>query len=592
MANELFTVVPRQVGDLLSDVMSGRLGLPDLQRPFVWKDKKVRELLDSMLKGFPIGFVLLWESPVDYENKSQIGDNTKNFATPKDLVIDGQQRLTALLAAIKGVKIVDADYKERNIKISYNPLRSEFEVWSQAYEKSAEWISSINLVFDAKENNTIPTLRRNFIKGVNEKRKKDGLSELSDDDELKIENNINALLNLTSYSLPSLEIKAVAKEEDVADIFVRVNSGGQKLTEKNFIETLLAVYDNELHKQINDFCRLARIPADGTSYNHIIDVDPVHIIRAAVGVSFHRARLKYAYMLLRGCDLNTGKYDIDTQIKNLTDFREAIQIVLNLNHWHGFLNVIADAGYLKDSLISSENAVVFSYIFYLVGKVEYKVSPVVINNLIKRWFFVTTVTGYFTDSPESAVEKIFADLRNVSTADGYVEYFNKEMDSLFTDDYFRVNLVKDLETSSTGSPVWRAYLASMNVLGYPMLFSNTPLSKYFTVGAHGTKSSIDIHHIFPKHYLQSLGIKDDRDRNQIANYAYIDYTSNIDISDNPPADYVENYRKKLGEDDYREACRQNALPENFESLNYFDFLKARRVLMAGMIKDAYIKLSK
>lgn len=497
-----------------------------------------------------------------------------------------------MLAAIKGVKIVDADYKERHIKISYNPLRSEFEVWSQAYEKSAEWINSINLVFEAKEDNTIPTLRKNFIKGINEKRLKDGLSELTDEDELLIENNLNALLNLTSYLLPSLEIKAVAQEEDVADIFVRVNSGGQKLTEKNFIETLLAVYDNELHKQINDFCKSARIPAEGTSYNHIIEVDPVHIIRAAVGVSFHRARLKYAYMLLRGRDLNTGKYSIDTQNENLAKFRDALQIVLNLNHWYGFLNVIADAGYLKGSLISSENAVVFSYIFYLVGKVEYKVAPVVLNNLIKRWFFVVTLTGYFTSSPESAVEKIFADLRNVSTADGFVEYFNNEMESLFTDDYFRVSLVKDLETSSTASPVWRAYLASMNVLGYPMLFSNTPLSKYFTIGAHGTKSSIDIHHIFPKHYLQELGITNDRDRNQIANYAYLDYNSNIDISDNPPADYVDNYRKKLGEDGYLEACRQNALPENFENLEYFDFLKKRRVLMAEMIKEAYIKLSK
>ncbi len=163
---------------------------------------------------------------------------------------------------------------------------------------------------------------------------------------------------------------------------------------------------------------------------------------------------------------------------------------------------------------------------------------------------------------------------------------------MFTDDYFRVSLVKDLETSSTASPAWRAYLASMNVLGYPMLFSNTPLSKYFTIGAHGTKSSIDIHHIFPKHYLQELGITNDRDRNQIANYAYLDYNSNIDISDNPPADYVDNYRKKLGEDGYREACRQNALPENFENLEYFDFLEKRRVLMAEMIKEAYIKLSK
>ena len=117
---------------MLSDVSSGRIGLPDLQRPFVWSDSKVRNLLDSMLKGFPIGYIMLWESPSDFENKSQIGTNNKDYTQPRDLVIDGQQRLTALLAAIKGIKVKDSDYKERNIKISFNPLTREFAVWSQA----------------------------------------------------------------------------------------------------------------------------------------------------------------------------------------------------------------------------------------------------------------------------------------------------------------------------------------------------------------------------------------------------------------------------------------------------------------------------
>ena len=164
MANELYTPINRKVGDLLAEVKNGRIGLPDLQRPFVWKDKKVRELLDSMLKGFPIGFVMLWESPAEYVNKKQIGNNDKDWQTPRDLVIDGQQRLTALLAAIKGVQIKDVNYKERSIKISFNPLKREFEVWSQAYESSHEWISAISEVFTAKDNNAVSKFRRNYIK--------------------------------------------------------------------------------------------------------------------------------------------------------------------------------------------------------------------------------------------------------------------------------------------------------------------------------------------------------------------------------------------------------------------------------------------
>lgn len=417
MANELYTPINRKVGDLLAEVKNGRIGLPDLQRPFVWKDKKVRELLDSMLKGFPIGFVMLWESPAEYVNKKQIGNNDKDWQTPRDLVIDGQQRLTALLAAIKGVQIKDVNYKERSIKISFNPLKREFEVWSQAYESSQEWISAISEVFTAKDNNAVSKFRRNYIKQLNDKRLKDGAQKLTDEEEIKIEDNINDLLNLSDYVLPTLEIKATANEEEVAEIFVRVNSGGQKLTEKNFIETLLAVYDNDLHMSINQFCKESRIPKDGTSYNHILEVDPVHIIRATVGLAFKRARLRYAYLLLRGKDLNTRKSSAETQQENLKKFRDALAVVMNLNHWHAFMNIEAEAGYLKKSLISSDNAVIFSYLLYLIGKTEYKVQPVALKRIMQRWVFMANIRGFYTDSPESMVERQLADLRSVKNAD-------------------------------------------------------------------------------------------------------------------------------------------------------------------------------
>jgi len=590
MAQELFTPINRKVGDLLTDVCTGRIGLPDLQRPFVWKDNKVRDLLDSMLKGFPIGYVMLWESPLNYDNTSHIGKNDKAFTTPKDLVIDGQQRLTALLAALRGVKIKDVNYKERNIKIAFNPLKRQFEVWSQAYERSSDWISSICDVFAAKEDNALSKYRRAFIKQINERRCKEGKDELSDDEEILIEDNLNDLLGLAAYTLPTLEIKATANEEEVADIFVRVNSGGQKLTEKNFIETLLAVYDNELHKKINDFCRDSRIPKDGTSYNHIIEVDPVHIIRATVGIAFKRARLKYAYMLLRGKDLKTGLSSDATQKVNITTFSQALSRVMDLNQWHAFLNVVSNAGYLKGSLISSNNAVVFSYMIYLIGKEEYKVQPVTLHKLMARWFFMASLTGFFTDSPESTVESIFADFRAFRIAEDFVSYIDKTIANQLTEDYFKYNLPESLITSSTTSPAWNGYIASLNVLNHPMLFSTTPTSKFFVVGASGKKSSIDIHHIFPKNYLAKNGITDDRDRNQIANYTYLDYSTNIDISDNPPSVYVGNYRIRLGEDGYKQACEQNALPMNFESLDYYDFLKQRRFLMASIIKKAYSRL--
>ena len=98
------------------------------------------------------------------------------------------------------------------------------------------------------------------------------------------------------------------------------------------------------------------------------------------------------------------------------------------------------------------------------------------------------------------------------------------------------------------------------------------------------------HHIFPKNYLKNIGYEDDRDRNQVANYTYIDYATNVAISDKPPIEYVSEYREKLGESGYKKTCRENALPEDFEKMDYQDFLKERRRLMANIIRDAYERL--
>lgn len=592
MGKELFDNIPSKVEDLLSDVKNGRIGLPDLQRPFVWKDNKVRELLDSMMKGYPIGYIMLWASPEDYENTGYIGKNDKIYKQPDDLVIDGQQRLTALLAAMYGVTIKDKDYKERKIRISFNPLTREFDVWTPAFERNPEWISEISSVFMADQEHNISKLRKAYIRKVNEGRVKNGESELTDDEEDIVEQNINDLLNLNIYSLPTLKINSKADEEDVADIFVRVNSGGQNLTEKNFIETLIAVYDNAVHDKINKFCAESRIPANGTSFNQILQVDPSHLIRMAVGVGFRRARLRYAYMLLRGKDLKTGEITQDVRQDNLRIFKEALDEVTNLNNWHAFMNIFASAGYLKGNLVASSNAVVFSYVLYLIGKYDYKVPSLKLQKIICKWIFMSTITGFYTGSTESEVEKQFADLRDVSNADEFVAYLNAVIANKFTDDYFEYSLPAELNSSSATSPAWYGYIAAINVLGTPMLFSTAPLSQYFVLGTRGDKNSVDKHHIFPKHYLEKIGYSNDRDRNQIANFTYLDYATNIDISDDPPIEYVGRYREKLGEEGYKLACAQNALPENFEQLSYPEFLNKRRLLMAQIVKKAYNELDK
>ena len=590
MGKELFDSIPSKVEDLLRDVEIGKIGLPDLQRPFVWPDSKVRNLLDSMMKGYPIGYIMLWSSPEDYENTGQIGRNEKIYKQPDDLVIDGQQRLTALLASMHGVEIRDKNYSVRRIRIAFNPLNREFAVWTQAYERNPEWISAIGSVFDADREHSTSKFRKAYIRQANEGRERNGKDPLTDEEEDVVEQNINDLLNLGIYTLPTLKINSKADEEDVAEIFVRVNSGGTKLTEKNFIETLLAVFDNEVHDKIGAFCAESRIPAERTSYNHIIAVDPSHLIRIAVGVAFRRARLKYAYMLLRGKDLRSGVTSTKTREGNLAKFKDGLALATDLNNWHAFLNLFSRAGYLKGSIVASTNAVVFSYVLYLIGKYSYKVPPMKLNQVINKWIFMATITLFYTGSTESEVEKQFADLRDVKNAEGFVAYLESVIETRFTDDYFAYTLPSSLEGSSANSPAWFGYVASLVVLGTPMLFSTAPLSQHFVVGSSGDKNSIDRHHIFPKNYLAQIGYDNDRDRNQIANFTYLDYNTNIDIGDKAPEEYVGEYRQKLGEEGYVLTCKQNALPLGFEEMEYQDFLRQRRSLMAETVRAAYRKL--
>ena len=590
MAKELFERIDRKVNSLIEEVLDGKIGLPDLQRPFVWADTKVKELLDSMMKGFPIGYVMLWASPSDYENAKTIGDNVKSYKRPDDLVIDGQQRLTSLLAVMTGTPVKSKDFKEKRIRISFNPLTKEFFVWTKANDNNTQLISDISTVYQADEEHMIPKYRKSVIKRINEGRSKNALASLTDEEEDLIESHINALLDLRQYTIPTLRILPSTEEEDVAEIFRRVNSGGQNLNENNFVETLLAVYDNEIHDRIMRFCEESRHSAKGTSFNQVIDVNPSHLIRMTVGVGFRRARLKYAYKLLRGKDLETGVVSKETREQNLTLFRETLATVTDLNEWHGFLNLFAEAGYLSKEMVMSNYVVIFSYVFYLIGKKSYKVPPMELRRVITRWIFMSALTSLYSNSPESTVERHLADLRNIADAKGFVSYLDQTIKQRMNESYFSVELINALTTSAANSPVWMGYIASLNLLGTPMLFSHTPLSKYIVFGSHGAKKAIDKHHIFPKKYLSKLGIEDDRDRNQIANFTYLDYNTNIDIKDDDPALYVESYRAKLGEEGYRKACAENALPVDFEKMNYFHFLSERRALMAGIIKQAYERL--
>lgn len=587
MSKTLFTPVPRTVRELIMEVETGKLGLPDLQRGYVWRAAKVRDLLDSMLKGYPIGYLMIWEAADDTEKSKTIGIDSKPFGTPKSLVIDGQQRLTSLYAVMCGKKIVDEKFNEKQIIISFNPLTRTFAVGDNATKRGAEWIYDISEVF-RNESKSFAYISEK-VQTISDSREKTG-GTLTDDEKQCIQQNIMDLLSLTGFSIPTLEISGNSDEESVADIFVRVNSGGEKLGEDDFILTLISVYWPEGRQKIVDFCRSAKTPKPGTAYNFLFQPSPTHIVRVAMSYGFHRARLHYAYMLLRGRDFENGVYTESLRIQNFEKLKQVLEQVLDVQIWKNFLKCVEAAGFVSKSLISSENALVYSYVMYLFGKFHYGMSESALRKLIAKWFFMTAVTGYYTGSPETDMESDLADLRNVKTEEAFVALLEKKIASVFTGDYFAITLPNSLANSAPRNPSWFGYCAALNVLDAKVLFSTLHTRELFNPTADGKKKALERHHLFPKAYLARIGIADDRDRNQMANFAFIEWSDNIEVLDTSPAEYMKDQLAKIDPTEKGSIYADHALPEDWEHMDYFDFLSKRRALMAEVVKRGYERL--
>lgn len=590
MAEPLFTRVDRPVGKLVSDVIEGRVGLPDLQRPFVWKDSDVRDLLDSMLRGYPIGYCILWEAPDDQEEKKvSIGLNEKNYATPKELVIDGQQRLTALVSSMYGVPVKDQSFSDRTIRIAYDPIAREFHTWDAAIAKDAKYIPDLSAVFEAKRKNEATKFRREYIKRLNEANAKREVPELDDDGEAAVEDGINELLNLeTTYVIPILSISNKADEEQMSQIFIRVNSGGTKLNEDDFIMTLLSVYEPETRQRIEDWCEDSHKPGVGTSYNALLTIKPSHVIRATVGLGFGRGRLRYARLILNGRDLETRETSFAKREENFEKFDAALDKVLDLNDWHAFINALGEAGYVNGGMVSSENTIPLTYAITLIAKHRFGITGMELQRIAKRWFSMAILTQMCTGNFESVFEQQMNSIDELTDADAFCAWIENEISSRLTDDYYGVTLPNELDKNKASGPVWNGFLAAQVVLGSRVLFNTSTVAQLLLPASSGTKKAYDKHHLFPANFLKNGPYEYAKDRR--ANFVCVDYQKNIYISDEDPKIYVAKFKEALGDEAYKTSCTENALPLGFEDMEYLDFLKERRVLMSQMIKNAFSRL--
>jgi hypothetical protein len=586
MATTLFKDTTYSVFGLIEDIKQGEVALPDIQRPFVWGTTKVRDLLDSMYKGFPVGYLLFWETGVE-AGARQIGVNAKE-KVPRLLIVDGQQRLTSLYAVITGSEIVKDDYSQGRVRIAFRPDDATFAVADAATDKDPEFIADISSLW-------VPGQRKNVVRSY--LRRLAGKRDLDDGERDRLDEAVDRLHDLRDYPFKAVELASSVEEEQVAEVFVRINSEGVTLSQADFILTLMSVLWEKGRRQLEDFSRGCKVPtlSAASPFNWYIQPSPAQMLRVSVAVAFRRAVLKQVYTLLRGKDVETGRPDPERREAQFAVLQRAHDRVLDLTNWHEFLQCLERAGFRGAKMISSDNALLFSYALWLLGRVDYHVPLDRLREVIARWFFMAHTTGRYTGAFESRFEQDAARLSDLTPgdADGFIRVLSGIVDNTFTADYWSITLPNELATSASKSPALLAYIAALNILDADALLSTGKVRGRLDP-AITAKKGIERHHIFPRAYLRSeLKITDNREINQIANMALVEWADNIAISDDSPGTYwpAQLAAKRLPADMLSRQQYWHALPDGWENMDYPAFLAARRRLMGHVVRDAYAKLN-
>lgn len=578
MKATLFKEVGYSLSKLIQDIDMGEIGLPDIQRPFVWTPAKVRDLFDSMYKGFPVGYFLFWANGLANGSR-QIGTESKQ-KVPRLLIVDGQQRLTSLYAVLQGKPVVRDDYSPQNIHIAFRPRDAVFEVTDAAIKRDPEFIPDISQLWSGE------VARNRFVKDfINRLRQS---REVTEDEEDHLAEFIDRLYDLQSYPFTALELSSTVDEEMVAEVFVRINSKGVTLNQADFILTLMSVFWDEGRSHLEHFCRNARHPTRGEAspFNHFIYPEPDQLLRVSVGLGFRRARLQHVYSILRGKDLETGVFSDERRVEQFAVLKESQAYTLNLQNWHEFLKVMVRAGYRSSEMISSQTAIVYAYVFFLIGKQHYRVDIYDLRNIVARWFFMSSLTSRYSSSPETVMEQDLNRLRAVKDAAGFIGMMNQIIKDTLTDDFWNITLPNDLATSSARSPSLFAYQAALSLLDAHVLFSKMKVAELLDPALRANRAAIEKHHLFPKNYLKGLGVAEKADTNQIANFALVEWDDNTNISDIAPADYFPAYANRFNE----RMAYWHALPPNWTSMDYPSFLVERRKLIAKVVRDGFERL--
>lgn len=573
---------------LIEEIKHGTIALPDIQRPFVWPATRVRDLFDSMYRGFPVGTLMLWDAS-DEVGTRQIGYNDSK--KPGKLIVDGQQRVTSLYAVITGNEIVTKDFKKKPIRIAFRPSDKTFEVTNPAIKRNPEFIPDITVLWVKH----YKSMLRKFFDRLKQNRSS-GLSIEERDD---LEDHIDRVRDLRDFRFQVIELEKHADTAKVAEIFVRINSQGVNLKQADFILTLMSVHWEKGRRELERFCREAVDPSvSGSSpKNVLISPTPDQLLRAAVGLAFRRGQLRHVYSILRGKDLKTAVVNTEQRVEQFDMLKRALDKVLNLNNWHEYLKCLIVAGFRGRYMVTSKNTIIFTYILWLIGRCDFGLGHHTLQRVIGRWFFMAQTTGRYTSSPESRIESDLGRISDLETSDGAA--FTKELDRIvdtnLTQDYWEINLPNQLDKSASKSPALCAYWAALNLLNASLLFSNLRIKDFldstFLDSARGAPRAIERHHLFPKKFLASMGVNETKRVNNVANMTLVDWPENVEINTQNPKEYWPKMSRRLNTQALREQMHWHALPRDWPQMDYATFLEKRRQLIAAIVREGFKRLS-
>lgn len=596
MEDTKFSLNQTPISTILAWVESGAIAIPEIQRPFVWTSTQVRDLMDSLYQGYPVGYIITWQNP---DVKLKDGSTSQG----KRILIDGQQRITALRAAISGLNVVDKKYKKRRIAISFNPLTEEFRTRTSSTERGKEWISDIAEVM-VNGYDTLTFVDEYVARNPGTTRQ-------------EINSRLNLLIQIKNKQIGEIQLSPSLDINIVNEIFVRINASGVNLSNADFAMSKIAVYEKDpgdemgmrLRKFIDYFAHLSAAPDQfkdiaqndtefaKTDYfakiawlkNETDDLyDPTYndIIRVVGLTQFARGKLGDVVSLLSGRNFETRQDEKEIADLSFQKLEKGLYQFTNENKFKQFVqNILRGSGYDEPNMLIARNAVNYAYAMYLrlldVGE-----NHADANSLVRRLLAISLMTGRHSGSFETQFEQ---DIKRIQSAGDMVKFIATLEEQELSDVFWNSTLVDEFDKPTTNNPFWHMFIAAQNKLLKQSFLSKNNIARDLATD--------DIHHIFPKNYLVKHGY-DKSKYNRIANFVHLRNDINISVSDLAPREYLgdiisggnNHHSDIVNEAEMINNFKDNAIPKillQAEVDDYDEFLRQRQVLMAEMVREYY-----